>query len=341
MTSLRIGIIGTGAIAAKHAEAWQNIGCSVSACSNRTESRGREFAARFGAWYYGDPAELCRSPEVDLVDVCAFPDYRLEPVSICASLGKPVQVQKPIATNLRDARRIAKIAEESGITLGVVSQHRFDDASLFVHAALATGQFGPLLQCDAYVKWYRPPSYYARAFKGTWQTEGGGALINQAIHQVDLLRWFGGPVTSVSGAWRLGAVHRIEAEDLMNAILQFESGALGVIQASTALWPGYPERIEIHGVKGSATITGDRLTRWDVQDGATEAPRVEDAIASGASDPMAISLVPFERQFRNLIEAHEAGRQPLVSVQDGVNALEIVEAIYQSCRTGQRVEIPS
>ena len=341
MITPRIGIIGTGAIAAKHAEAWQNIGCSISACSNRTESRGREFGARFGARYYSDPEELCGSSEVDLVDVCAFPDYRLEPVAACAKLAKPVQVQKPIATNLRDARQIAEIARESGITLGVVSQHRFDDASMFLHAALTRGQLGPVLQCDAYVKWYRPPSYYAREFKGTWQTEGGGALINQAIHQVDLLRWFGGPVTSVYGTWRLGAVHRIESEDLVNAVLHFASGALGVIQASTALWPGYPERVEIHGVKGSAIVTGDRLTRWDVQGDRADVPAVSDSVASGASDPMAISLVPFERQFRDLIDAHESRRQPLVSAQDGINALEIVEAIYESCRTGQPVAIPS
>lgn len=335
-TTLRIGIIGTGAIAAKHAEAWQNIGCTVSACANRTESRGRAFAARFSARYYSDPVELCRRADVDLVDVCTFPDYRLEPVSVCAELGKPVQLQKPIATNLRDARRIAQVAGDSGITLGVVSQQRFNDASIFLKAALDEERLGRLLQCDAYVKWYRPPSYYARAFKGTWQTEGGGALINQAIHQVDLLRWFAGPLARVYGRWRLGAVHRIESEDIVNATLEFASGALGVIQASTALWPGYPERVEIHGEKGSAIITGDRLSRWDVQGEAPAA--VSDSASSGASDPMAISLAPFERQFRDLIEAHQAGRQPLVSAQDGINALEIVESIYESCRTGQPVE---
>jgi predicted dehydrogenase len=217
-----------------------------------------------------------------------------------------------------------------------VSQQRFNDASIFLKAALDEERLGRLLQCDAYVKWYRPPSYYARAFKGTWQTEGGGALINQAIHQVDLLRWFAGPLARVYGRWRLGAVHRIESEDIVNATLEFASGALGVIQASTALWPGYPERVEIHGEKGSAIITGDRLSRWDVQGEAPAA--VSDSASSGASDPMAISLAPFERQFRDLIEAHQAGRQPLVSAQDGINALEIVESIYESCRTGQPVE---
>jgi predicted dehydrogenase len=339
MTPVRIGIIGTGAIAVKHAQAWLNIGCTVTACTNKTEEKGREFAARFGARFLPDAESVCSHPDVELADVCTFPDYRMEPVSLCASLGKTVQLQKPIATNLEDAHRIQEVARAAGITAGVVSQHRFDDSSQFLHRAIAAGRLGRILQADCCVKWYRSPAYYDRAGKGRWRTEGGGALINQAIHQVDLIRWLAGPVTEVSARWRIGAVHRIESEDIVNALLTFHSGALGVIQASTAFWPGYPERIEIHGSKGSAIITGDRLTRWDVQNDAGEpAPLMADG-ASGASDPMAISLAPFERQFRDLIEAHAERREPLVSIQDGVNALAIVEAVYESCRTRESVRL--
>lgn len=336
---MRIGIIGTGAIAAKHAQAWLNIGCQVVACSNKTEQKGREFAGRFGAQFLPDAESLCRHSDVELVDVCTFPDYRIEPVSLCASLGKPIQLQKPIATKLGDAHQILEVVRAAGITVGVVSQRRFDDGSQFLHRAIAAGRLGRILQADCYVKWYRSPAYYNRAGKGTWQTEGGGALINQAIHQVDLIRWLAGPVTELNARWRLGAVHRIESEDMVNALLTFESGALGVIQASTAFWPGYPERIEIHGSKGSAIMTGDRLTHWDVESDEGEPAPVMTDIASGASDPMAISLAPFERQFRDLIEAHVEGREPLVSVQDGVNALAIVEAVYESCRTGETVRL--
>ena len=163
-------------------------------------------------------------------------------------------------------------ARRAGIVLGVVSQHRFDESSQFLATALAAGRLGRLLQADAYVKWYRSPEYYARPIKGTWAVEGGGALINQAIHQVDLLRWFAGPVREVFGAWQLGAAHRIESEDVLTAVIRFEHGATGVLQASTAFWPGYPERIELHGTKGTAVVTGDRLTRWDVRDDEGEAP---------------------------------------------------------------------
>ena len=339
MTRMKIGIIGTGAIAAKHALAWGNIGCPIVACTNSSEAKGRDFAARFRARFLPDGETLCRDPEVELVDVCTLPDYRIEPVSLCAALGKPIQLQKPIATTLEDARRILEIGKESGVTIGVVSQHRFDESAQFLQRALAAGRLGRVLQADCYVKWYRPPAYYSRPVKGSWQGEGGGALMNQAIHQVDLLRWLIGPVRSVVADWKLGALHRIESEDIVNALLTFENGALGVIQASTAFWPGYPERMEFHGTKGSAIVTGDRLTHWDVQDDSGETPPVAPDGASGASDPMAISLAPFEKQFADFLQACRERRKPLVSAQDGVAALSIVDAIYRSCRAGTRQSV--
>jgi len=334
---MRIGIIGTGAVAAKHARAWQNIGCTVTVCANRSEPAGRDFAARCSAAYAPTPADLCRNPRVDLVDVCTLPDFRLEPVAVCAGAGKHVLVEKPIATNLDAAREMIETARAAGILLGVVSQHRFDDASLFLGRALAAGRLGKLLQCDCYVKWFRPPSYYARPFKGTWQTEGGGALITQAIHQVDLLRWFAGPVAEVSGLWQLGAHHAIESEDVVSAVVRYQNGATGVFQASTAMWPGYPERIELQGVSGTAVISGDSLTTWDVQGDSGEPAPVVRQSASGASDPMAISLTPFERQFQDFVDAITQRRQPAVSGVEGYQALEVVDAVYRSCRTGARV----
>jgi predicted dehydrogenase len=230
-------------------------------------------------------------------------------------------------------------AHRGGILLGVVSQHRFDDASLFLSKAIAAGRLGKLLQCDCYVKWYRSPEYYSRPIKGSWKTEGGGALISQAIHQIDILRWLAGPVAEVFGEWQLGARHKIESEDVVNAVLRYASGATGVIQASTALWPGYPERTEFHGTKGTAIITGDKLTTWDVANDSGEAAPVAKAVASGASDPMAISVEPFERQFLDFGDAIAKGRQPLVSGEEGYQALEVVEAVYRSCRTGEKVAL--
>jgi predicted dehydrogenase len=144
-------------------------------------------------------------------------------------------------------------------------------------------------------------------------------------------------VKEVFGVWQLGALHRIESEDVVNAVLKYETGATGVVQAATAFWPGYPERTEFHGTKGTAIISGDKLTTWDVEDDSGEPAPVTAEVASGASDPMAISLEPFERQFLDFGEAIRDGRKPLVSGQEGFEALELVDAVYRSCRTGNKV----
>jgi UDP-N-acetyl-2-amino-2-deoxyglucuronate dehydrogenase len=337
-TPLRVGIVGTGAIAHMHARAYKNIGYSIRACTNVTQDKGRTFAALHGAEFFERYEDVCRHPEVDVVDVCTFPSFRLDVVHECAASRKPVQVQKPIATTLDVAREMIDVARSAGIVLGVVSQHRFDRASQFLKTAIQAGRLGRLLQCDAYVKWWRSDEYYARPVKGSWKTEGGGALINQAIHQVDLLLWFAGPVREVFGMWQLGAAHQIESEDIVNAVVRYESGATGVVQATTAVRPGYSERLELHGTRGSAIVTGDQLTTWDVADDG-EMPPLAASVASGSSDPMAISVESFERQFLDFGDAIAQRRAPLVSGEEGYRALEAVDAIYRSCRTGQRIAL--
>jgi UDP-N-acetyl-2-amino-2-deoxyglucuronate dehydrogenase len=332
---MRVGMIGTGAIAHKHAAAYRNIGFEMVACAGLHMERGRAFADQYGCEFVARWQDLCAHPRVDFVDVCTFPDFRLEAVEACAAAGKPVQVQKPMAIAPDVARKMIDVAQRAGIVLGVVSQHRFDDASLFLKKAIDQGRLGRLIEADAYVKWWRSDEYYARPVKGSWKVEGGGALMNQGIHQVDLLLWFAGRVRAVAGEWQIGAAHRIESEDVINAVMQYESGATGVIQASTAIRPGYPERIEIHGTGGSAIITGDKLTSWDAEG---DAP-IESAVMSGASDPMAISTRSFERQFRDFGAAIVEGRAPLVSGLDGLRAVELVDAIYRSAREARRVSI--
>ncbi|HEV2134060.1 MAG TPA: Gfo/Idh/MocA family oxidoreductase [Terracidiphilus sp.] len=336
---MRVGIIGTGAIAGKHAQAYRNIGHRVTACTDRTPEKGRNFAETWGAEFIATPEELCRHANVDCVDVCTFPAYRLQAVELCARSGKHVLVQKPMAVDLETAARMINVARGAGIQLGVVSQHRWDDSALFLKRAVAEGRLGRIIQTDAYVKWYRSPEYYARPIKGSWAVEGGGALISQAIHQADLLLYLIGPVNQVFGYWHQGGLHKIESEDCLCAVMGYASGATGVIQAATALWPGYPERIEIHGTQGSAIITGDQLTSWDVKDDSGEPAPIAQRAASGASDPMAISLTPFERQLSDFAEAAKAGRPPACSGQDGYRALQLVRSIYDSCAEGCIVDI--
>jgi UDP-N-acetyl-2-amino-2-deoxyglucuronate dehydrogenase len=340
---MKVGILGTGAIANKHAQAYRNIGFEILACSNKTAARGQEFAKRWGGTFVSDATELCTFPGLDFVDVCAFPDFHLEPVITCSEIKRAIMVQKPIATNLKDADEMIRIARGAGITLGVMSQHRFDDCTLFLKRAIPAGRLGKVLQADACVKWFRSDEYYSRPIKGSWKTEGGGALINQAIHQVDILLHLIGPAASVFGRWQLGARHKIESEDVVSALLTYRSGANGVIQAATAFWPGYSERIEIHGTKGSAIITGDCLTAWDVLDdeqaNAVDPAPLQASVASGSSDPMAISVTTFERQFIDFAEAIRTKREPMVNGEEGYRALELVLGVYQSCREARPVEL--
>lgn len=336
---MRVGIIGTGAIAWKHAQAYKNIGYQITACTNGTAAKGLKFADATGCAFVATPEELCARADVDFVDVCTFPAYRLTAVEMCARDGKHVLVQKPMAVDLETAAKMIDAANAAEIQLGVVSQHRWDDSVLFLKRALAAGRLGHILQADAYVKWYRTDEYYARPIKGTWAVEGGGALISQAIHQVDVLLHLIGAVEEVFGYWQLGATHKIESEDCVCAVMRYASGATGVIQAATALWPGYPERVEIHGTKGSAIVTGDQLTTWDVKDDAGEPAPLAQLAKSGASDPMAISTVPFERQLAEFGEAYKAGRAPACSGVDGYKALELVRSIYDSCAEGRKVQI--
>jgi predicted dehydrogenase len=304
---MRVGLIGTGAISHMHAQAYKNIGFEVVACTDIHAAAGEAFAAKWGGDFVKTWEEVCRHPKVDYVDVCTFPDFRLQPLELCAENKKHIQVQKPIATSVATARAMVEKARA------------------------------------AYVKWFRSAGYYSRPIKGSWATEGGGALINQAIHQVDVLLWLIGRVKHVWGEWQLGALHKIESEDVLTAGLRYASDATGVIQASTAFWPGYTERLEIHGTRGTAIISGDKLTTWDVEgDSAaseTDPAPVDRNVASGASDPMAISLAPFERQFLDLGEAIRTGRKPLVGGEEGRDALELVDAIYRSCREGVKVSI--
>src|SRR5258708_29844784 len=239
---MRVGMIGTGAISHKHAQAYANIGYELTVCTDINAESGRAFADHYGCQFVPTYEEVCRHARVDYVDVCTFPDFRLQPIEICAETKKHVQVQKPISTNLETARKMVEVTRKAGIVLGVVSQHRFDDSCQFLKKAIGEGRMGKILQADAYVKWYRSAEYYSRPIKGSWAVEGGGALINQAVHQVDVLLWLIGPVKELFGYWQLGAMHNIESEDVINTMIRYESGATGVIQASTAFWPGYSER---------------------------------------------------------------------------------------------------
>ena len=336
---MKVGLVGTGAIAHKHAESYREIGYTLTAVSNRGARKGQAFADQYGAEFVADYQDLCRRDDIDYVDVCSFPDSHLAVTREAVAAGQHVLVQKPIALTLDDASEMMRLAREAERTLGVVSQHRFDDASVFLKKAVDGGRLGRIIQADGYVKWHRPQSYYDRPGKGTWAVEGGGALINQGIHTVDLLLYFAGAVGEVCANWQLAAAHEMESEDMVNALLNYTSGATGVIQASTAIQPGYPEKIEIHGTKGSAVIEGDQLVAFDLAESDGSDAPIGHNLDSGASDPAAISLEPIKRQFLDFGEAIREGRKPNCAGEEGYAALELVLAIYDAAREARTVSL--
>ncbi len=337
---MKVGLIGTGAISHKHGDSYRELGFEIVACSNRSEAKGREFAEKYGAEFHPDWRELVARDDVGYVDVCTFPDSHLEIVEECAAKGKSVLLQKPMDLTLDNCRRMIELAKAANIRLGVVSQHRFDDSTIFLKKAMDEGRLGRILQADGYVKWHRPQPYYDRPGKGTWAVEGGGALINQGIHTVDVLMYLAGRVSEIQAQWQLAAAHTMEAEDVVNALVSYQSGATGVIQASTAFWPGFTERIEVHGTKGSAIITGDRLTTWQVEgDSGDDVPLQAGSEDSGAADPMAIPIENLKRGFADFAKAVESGSDPLITGEEGYHALAIVLGVYEAARAGRKVRL--
>lgn len=342
---MKIGLIGTGAIAHKHAQAYKSIGFEIVAVNDNKAERGQAFCDQWGGTYYPAYQDVCRHPQVDIVDVCTFPDFRLQPLKVAADAGKHVQVQKPIAIHTDTAQGMIDYCRRANVRLGVVSQNRYNDSILFLKRSIEAGRLGKIFQADAYVKWFRSQEYYSRPIKGSWSTEGGGSLINQAIHQVDMLHFLIGEVQQLFAYWHLGAVHQIESDDVVAATLRYANGATGVLQASTAMYPGFSERIEIHGSKGSAILTGDKITTWEVKDdqaaNAADPAPIASTVSSGASDPMAISLAPFERQFLAFGEAIRNNTPFLNSGEEGLKALALVQAIYTSCRENRIINLGS
>jgi len=312
--------------------------CDV-VCS-RAEALAREFG---GPPTYTDLAAMLASPGVDVV-VIGTPSG-LHHVAALAAIeaGKHVIVEKPIDIHLDRADAMIRAADERGVVLSVVAQKRFEQAAVFLKEAVDAGMFGRVAFADVSVKWWRSPEYYATdGWKGTWALDGGGALINQSVHQVDLLRWIMGPVRCLYGR-AATRVHKIEAEDTAAAVLEFESGALGVIQGCTASYPGHPAVLTVTGEKGSARLEDGVLTEWRIaghEDGEPDVlARFAAVSGSGGGDPAAISSKGHELQFRDVVAAIREGRQPRVTGRDGRDALELILAVYESSRTGKPVEL--
>ena len=334
--SLGIGIIGAGNVASHHILAWQQTdGAKPVAVCRRDETKAREFAEEYDVQWATDYKNLLARKDINLVDIVLPSGLHADVGVQAARAGKHVLVEKPIDVTLRKADDLITACKENGVTLGVVSQYRFMDGMQKMYDILAAGRLGPLVQGDAYIKWFRPQSYYdSGEWRGTWELDGGGPFMNQGIHFIDLLLSAMGPVKSVYAKTKTLA-HDIEVEDMGVATLEFQNGAYGVIEASTATFPGKPARLDIHGTKGSLSIEGDKMVFLQLE--GSEPETTKDVDSGGASDPKDIDVKPFVRQFTDVIDAIRNGREPIVSGDVARRPLELILAIYKSSRLHKEI----
>jgi len=335
---LKFAIVGVGAVASHHIKALRQIEAAeaVAVC-RRNEEKAKEFARQFNVDWTTDYQELLEDPDIDVIDV-TLPSGMHADIGIAAArAGKHVIVEKPIDVTLEKADALIGACKESGVTLGVISQYRFMDPVQKLYDYVKKGKLGKLIQGDAYIKWYRSQAYYDSGdWRGTWALDGGGPFINQGIHFIDLLLSVMGPVKWVYAKTKTVA-HNIEVEDIGMAMLEFENGAYGVIQASTAIFPGLPARLDIHGERGTIIIEGEKLSFLHVE--GEEPYKAEAVTAAGASSPMSIDVTPFVREFEDIITAIKENREPIVNGAEARRSLQLILSIYESSKSGQPIQL--
>ncbi len=337
-SALGFGIIGLGNISSFHVGAIRALpGCRVVAVSSRSAERRAKAAEELGVKTFADYREMLLVPELDVVCICTPSGQHLGPAVMAARAGKHVICEKPLETTVERAERMMDACREANVQLACIFQNRYASPYREVMALIAEQRLGRLVLGNAYIKWYRPPSYYSGSeWRGTRRGDGGAALINQGIHTIDLLLDVMGPVRSVRGKIKT-LVHSIEGEDVGAAIVEFESGALGTIEASTAVYSGFPERLEIHGDGGSVILEGGKIVYLRTQAGDCRAAEPSAAAPGAAANPLAIDAELHRRQYAEIVSALRARRAPEVNGEVGLRALRVVRAIYESSQTGREV----
>ncbi|MDI3543600.1 MAG: UDP-N-acetyl-2-amino-2-deoxyglucuronate dehydrogenase [Candidatus Atribacteria bacterium] len=343
MSHKQIGfaIVGYGLAAKLHAQALIQLDeAKLIAIVGRNIEKATELAKNFGVEALSLDEALKRE-DIQAFIVTTPTGNHLEVVKEVAPRGKHLLVEKPLESNLRRTDELIRTCEEAGVILGAVFQHRYDDASLTLKEYKERGVLGRAIMGSAYVKWYRPQEYYdARSWRGRVETSGGGALATQASHSIDLLLWFLGEPKKVCGFMNTLAHTGIEVEDVAVVSIQFNNGALGSIEASTATYPGFPERLELHFEQGSAIVEGGKIVYLDTL--SKEIPVIERGQSglSGASDPAAVDIQPFVRMLRDFVKALREGKNPPVDGREGRKAVELIEAARRSTFEGKVVELP-
>jgi UDP-N-acetyl-2-amino-2-deoxyglucuronate dehydrogenase len=334
-----IGLIGGGNITETHARAARALpGVEIAGVFGTNAEKVARLRREYGGKAYSDFAQFLAHRPMDLVAIGSPSGLHAAQGIAAAQRGLHVITEKPIDITTERADALIEAADKAGVKLGVFFQDRCKPDILRAKKAMDSGVLGRLILADARVKWYRPPEYYANSkWRGTWALDGGGALINQAVHSVDLMLWLFGDVVSVQAASKT-SLHAIEAEDTLIAHLEFANGALGVLQATTSAYPGYPRRLELTGSEGTLIIEQDRLLAADLRNPPAELRGGGKADENpSASSPVVSDVRGHQAVLEDFLQSIQNNTTPRCDGREGRRSLALVEAIYTACRTGERV----
>ncbi|MFB9750121.1 Gfo/Idh/MocA family protein [Paenibacillus hodogayensis] len=326
---IRFAVVGCGGISFSHFIGIERaLEAELAAVCDADGKRAEEYGAKYGVTAYTDYERLLADPDIDVVCLCTPSGLHAEQTIRAAEAGKHVVSEKPLAIRLEDADRMIEACDMFGVKLATIFPRRMSPSTRFVKQLLADGRLGKLSLCSGYVKFYRDQAYYDSAgWRGTWAVDGGGAMMNQGIHTVDLLQWFAGPVRSLHG-YAVNVLRDIEVEDTAVVSMQFQSGALGSIEATTTAYRQPDHRIVLHGDKGTVELTGDAITALDL---------VGDTLAIPEFEPFAVVPDGHAAQLRDMALAVLHDRQPAVTGRDGKHSLEIILGTYESQRSHREI----
>jgi len=348
---MKFGIIGAGMIANFHGQAIKAMeGGELHSLYGRNAEKTQQTAQELGCKAYSDLDAFLADPELEIVTIATPSGAHLEPALAAAKAGKHIICEKPLEVTPERIDQMIAACKEAGVTLSGIFNRRFHPAMAAFKKAVTDGRFGQLTMCDAYVKWYRDQAYYdSGAWRGTWKLDGGGALMNQSIHLIDQLLYLAGDVKAVCGSTTCLIHEGIEVEDTAVAILEFESGARGVIQGATSCWSstGHPAEVNLCGEKGSVFLADEQFRVWDFKEPAAEDDEVRKTLMQGAevaglgaNDPSAINFTGHQRNFEDVVSAIQAGREPSVNGEEARKAVALICAIYESAQNGsKRIEL--
>ncbi len=342
------GIIGCGMISSFHAKAIAALpNAELRMVQSRSEANARRVAEENGCEWATDLDTMLARDDIDVITVCTPSGAHLEPVVAAAKAGKHVIVEKPLDISLERIDAMVEACDEAGVQLGGVFQSRFHETSALIRDTLASGRFGKLTLAEATVKWWRDQAYYDDGgWKGTQALDGGGALMNQSIHAIDLIQWLLGPISEIAAFKATLAHERIDVEDTAVACVRFDNGCLGIIQGATSVHPGFLKKLEISGDKGSVIIQEEDITFWQFEDETEDDARIREEFGArtttggGASDPSAISFEGHRRQFGVFLQALDDGEPTPLDGREARKAVEIILGIYNAAESRTVVSLP-